>query len=697
MILGVDVGGTFTDFCLLEDDGRIRVHKRLTSPRDPSQSILEGIAEIGAGREATVVHGTTVATNALLERRGARTALITTAGFRDVLEIGRQTRPELYALHPQRPPPLVPAEWRFEVPERVAPARGRGSGGQERALLLEPLDLDAVDRVARLLVEAEIESAAVCLLFSFLYPEHEQAVRERLLAAAPGGGLAISLSSEVLPEFREYERTTTTVINAYVAPLIARYLARLEGGLEGRRLRIMQSNGGSISAQAARTLAARTALSGPAGGVVGAFELARQAGIEQLITFDMGGTSTDVSLCPGRVPQTSEGSIAGLPLRLPIIDIHTVGAGGGSIAHIDAGEALRVGPQSAGADPGPACYGRPGAAHPTVTDANLLLGRLDAEHFLGGAMRLDVDRSRESLSELAARLRLSPEEAAWGVLRVANSNMERAIRKVSVERGHDPRRFALAAFGGAGPLHACELAAALRIPRVFVPPRPGILSALGMILADVAKDYALTVMLPLEGTEAATIERLFGPLGERALDDLIAEGMARDDIVLQAALDMRYVGQSFEITVPLQEAARAGAEGAWRAMPAGLTGLAAAFHDAHRARFGYAQPDEPVEVVNLRLAATGRTTKPAPSAAPLGAADPKAAYAGTKQAWFSDPQPPHGLRPFRTVLYDREKLKPGNVVIGPAVLVQLDCTTVVPPLWHGSVDEWGNVVLKAGE
>ncbi|HNS52385.1 MAG TPA: hydantoinase/oxoprolinase family protein [Anaerolineae bacterium] len=697
MILGVDVGGTFTDFCLLDDGGRIRVHKRLTSPRDPSRSILEGIAEIGAGLDTAVVHGTTVATNALLERRGARTALITTSGFGDVLEIGRQTRPELYALHPQRPPPLVPSEWRFEVPERVAPARGRVPADKERALLLEPLDPAATDRVARQLIELGIESVAVCLLFSFLYPDHERAIRERLLAAAPDGSLTVSLSSDVLPEFREYERTTTTVINAYVAPLIARYLEHLEEGLEGRRLRIMQSNGGAISAQSARALAARTALSGPAGGVVGAFELARQAGVEQVITFDMGGTSTDVSLCPGWVPQTSEGAIAGLPLRLPIIDIHTVGAGGGSIAYVDAGGALRVGPQSAGADPGPACYGRPGATQPTVTDANLLLGRLDADHFLGGAMRLDMARSRESLSELAQRLRLSPEEAAWGVVRVANSNMERAIRKVSVERGHDPRRFTLAAFGGAGPLHACELAAALRIPYVLVPPQPGILSALGMILADVAKDYALTVMLPLESAEAGTLERLFGPLCKRAVEELTSEGIGRGDIVLAPALDMRYVGQSFEITVPLQLFTERGPGSGGQALPAGLPGLAAAFHDAHRVRFGYAQPDEPIEVVNLRLAATGITSKPVPSAAPLGGADPKAAYAGSKEAWFSDPQPPYRVRAFRTALYERERLQPGNVVIGPAVLVQLDCTTAIPPLWHGSVDGRRNLILRAAE
>ncbi|MGD8626945.1 MAG: hydantoinase/oxoprolinase family protein, partial [Anaerolineae bacterium] len=395
MILGVDVGGTFTDLILLDDAGQVRIHKLLTSARDPSRAILTGIADLEVGSEADVIHGATVATNALLERRGARTALITTQGFGDVLAIGRQTRPDLYALHPSRPDPLVPAERRFEVAERVAPARDKPGTG----LVLQAPDPAALDEVVARLLETEVESVAVCLLFSFLHPAHERLVRERITALGGEAAPAVSLSSEVLPEYREYERTATTVINAYVAPLMSRYLTNLEAGLEGRRLRVMQSNGGTISAGAARSLAARTALSGPAGGVVGAFTLARQAGLEQAITFDMGGTSTDVALCPGQIQETSEGTIAGLPLRLPIIDIHTVGAGGGSIARLDAGGALRVGPQSAGSDPGPVCYGlmdddgQPKAHEITVTDANLVLGRLDADHFLGGRMALHLERT----------------------------------------------------------------------------------------------------------------------------------------------------------------------------------------------------------------------------------------------------------------------------------------------------------------
>jgi N-methylhydantoinase A len=360
MILGIDVGGTFTDFVLLDAAGQVSIHKLLTSTRDPSVAILQGIADLDVGAEATVIHGATVATNALLERRGARTALIATEGFRDVLEIGRQTRSDLYALHPTRPEPLVPARWRFELPERV----------DKRGRTLIPLDASATDAVVRQLLAEGIESVAVCFLFSFLNPTHERQVRQRIDSLTGEATPFVSLSSDVLPEYREYERTSTTVINAYVAPLTSRYLSNLERGLGDRRLRIMQSNGGAISAGAARSLAARTALSGPAGGVVGSFELAHMAGFDQAITFDMGGTSTDVSLCPGRIQETSEGTIAGLPLRLPIIDIHTVGAGGGSIARLDAGGALRVGPESAGSDPGPVCYGRDEAIEITVTDAN---------------------------------------------------------------------------------------------------------------------------------------------------------------------------------------------------------------------------------------------------------------------------------------------------------------------------------------
>ena len=675
MILGIDVGGTFTDFVNLNDAGQVCIHKLLTSARDQSVAILQGIADLDAGPETTVVHGATVATNALLERRGARTALITTEGFRDVLEIGRQTRSHLYSLHPTRPEPLVPAPLRFELPERV----------DKNGTILISLDRDATDAVVSKLLEGEIESVAVCFLFSFLNPTHERQVGERIVALGGETAPFVSLSSDVLPEYREYERTSTTVINAYVAPLMNRYLSGLERGLEGRRLRIMQSNGGVISATSARALAARTALSGPAGGVVGAFELARMAGFDQVITFDMGGTSTDVSLCPGRIQETAEGSIAGLPLRLPIIDIHTVGAGGGSIARMDAGGALRVGPESAGSDPGPVCYGREEAQELTVTDANLVLGRMDASHFLGGRMALDLPRTRQQMQGLARRLSLPLDAAAWGVIRVANSNMERAIRTISIERGYDPRDFTLVAFGGAGPLHACELAAALCIPRVFIPPHPGVLSALGMVLADVVKDYSQTVMLPAQKGDAETLKRLFAPLHQRAQADLEAEGLAEAETTLLAALDMRYVGQSYELQVAFQPQIE---------VERGMQQHVADFHEVHRHRFSYASEEEPVEIVNLRLKAIGRTAKPLFSEQPLGGLDPSPAHVGYKEVFFADRETAGAARPFPTALYQRERLTPGNIVVGPAVLFQLDTTTVIPPGWAAAVDGWGNLVAE---
>jgi N-methylhydantoinase A len=548
MRLGVDTGGTFTDFVTVGADGRLHIHKQLSTPADPSRAILSGIATLQIPDTTPVVHGSTVATNALLERRGARAALVTTAGFADLLAIGRQNRPDLYALVPQKPPPLIPKAWRFTVPERVSAA------GEP----LQPLDPAALPPLIAALQAEKIESVAVCLLFSFLYPAHERQIAAALQEALPE--VELSLSVDILPEYREYERTATTVINAYVAPLMRRYLGRLQREVRPRPLTIMQSNGGVISADTAAAAAARTALSGPAGGVVGAHFVAAQAGFPQIITFDMGGTSTDVALCPGRLPTTTRGEIAGLPLRLPIIDIHTVGAGGGSLGHVDAGGALHVGPESAGADPGPACYGRPPGARnlppdgrATVTDANLLLGRLDADHFLGGAMTLDVDAARDALTALANRMGAdSVEEAAWGVLQLANANMERAIRKISVERGYDPRDFTLVPFGGAGPLHACELAAQLGIPRVLIPPTPGVLSALGMLVAPPAKDYSQTIMGPLDPDEPlpAAFTAAREAMQTRARVEMAAEGHTAAAITLQEAVDMRYRGQSHELQLP---------------------------------------------------------------------------------------------------------------------------------------------------
>jgi N-methylhydantoinase A len=673
LIIGIDIGGTFTDFTAIDeaDPHRIRIHKRLTTPDDPARAVLDGLIELGAPPDAIIVHGSTIATNALLERKGARTALITTRGFADVIEIGRQNRPQLYALEPAKPEPLVPRELRFELNERVA---ADGS-------ILQPLDPVEVRALIDQLLDEHIESVAICFLFSFLYPDHEQLVKRAVLAFSSSP--LVSLSSELLPEYREYERTSTTVINAYVAPLIARYLDRLEAKLGGRRLRIMQSNGGVISAATAASQAARTALSGPAGGIVGAFNAAQQTltpsplsrrageGLEvRAISFDMGGTSTDVALCDGALPTTTEGEIAGLPLRLPIMDIHTVGAGGGSIARIDAGGALIVGPQSAGADPGPACYGR-GGTQPTVTDANLVLGRLDADHFLGGQMRLDLDAAQRAVASLSA-FDIQHSALAWGILRVANATMERAIRKISVERGHDPRRFTLVAFGGAGPLHACELADALGIPRVLVPPSPGVLSALGMATADTITDYSRAVLRRAD--EMEEVDSLFVEMESRGREDLLAEGIAEIDIVLQRALDLRYVGQSYEITVQQNSDFSEKSE------------FLEAFHQQHGTRYGHRHPDRAVEIVTARVKAIGRARPIASVEEAEGHQDASEATLGNKPVWLADDW-------IDTDLYERDRLRAGHVLRGPAIVFQFDTTTAIPPGWVAKVDRLRNLLL----
>jgi N-methylhydantoinase A len=662
ILAGVDTGGTFTDLVLFQE-GKLRVHKVFSTPHDPSQAILEGLQELGAlPRLRTLVHGSTVATNAVLEGKGARTGLITTAGFRDVLEIGRQTRPSLYNLRVQKVPPLVPRARRVEVRERL----------NERGEVLLPLDEGSLEEALATLAREEVEAVAVVLLFSFANPAHEQRVAE----AARRRGWYVSASAEVLPEFREYERTSTLVLNAYVGPLIDRYLGQLERALPaGTGLRIMQSNGGSISSAMARREAARTLLSGPAAGVVGARFVARASGIERLIALDIGGTSTDVALVDGAITETTDGRIGGYPTKLPMIDIHTVGAGGGSLAWFDLGGALRVGPRSAGAVPGPAAYGR-GGTEATVTDAHVVLGRLLPEAFLGGSMRLDVAQARQALATVAARLGASLEEAALGIVRIANANMEAAIRLISVERGLDPRHFTLVAFGGAGPLHACELAAALSIPRVLIPAAPGVLSALGMLVADVLKDYVRTLMVPIEQeTAQAAIEAALASLEEQGRADLLAEGFAAEQIQIERYLDLRYVGQSYELTVPFGgDCARAAQQ----------------FHLAHERRFGYSDPNEPVQVVNVRLKARGLVEPPVLERQPL---QPEALVAPLerRQVIFAGERGPQALE---AAVYAREALLPGTQFGGPAIVTQYDTTTVVPPGWRARVDGVGNLLIE---
>ena len=664
-ILGVDVGGTFTDFFFWQD-GRLSIYKRPSTPEDPSRAVILGLEETG-WRPAEVVHGSTVATNAVLERKGARTALVTTRGFRDVLAIGRQTRPRLYDLEPRRPPPIIPDDLRFEVDERL----------DFQGNVLRPLDPADVERVLDRVAEAGAESLAVCLLFSFQDPAHE----EMVASAGRGRGLFVSASHEVLPEYREYERTSTTALNAYVAPVVGRYLSRLEEGLAARgveRLRVMQSSGGSADARAAAALAVRTILSGPAGGVAGAFSIAAQAGFRDVITFDMGGTSTDVCLCPGRIPTGNEAVVGDCPIRTPVVDVHTVGAGGGSIAGIDAGGALRVGPESAGAEPGPACYGQ--GALPTVTDAHLLLGHLLPDRFLGGRLPLSEKRARWAMAGLVGSFGGDALRAAESIVRVANANMERALRVISVQRGYDPRLFTLVAFGGAGPLHACDLAEELGIPRVLVPRFAGVLSAFGMAAADVGRDYSRAFLATLapDGIDDDLAERLaaaYAVLERRAREEMLAEGRPRETLRLERSADLRYAGQSHELTVPLGEPA--------------LPRLLRRFHALHEERYGYSDRDSPVEVVTLRLRAVSPVDGPRLEPLPEGGADTSPARIGERSVWFSA-----GGGAVEAAVFDRERLLAGNVLRGPALVLQLDATTVVPPGWRGAVDAWGNLVLE---
>ena len=556
MRVGVDTGGTFTDF-VYWDGTALRTHKVRSTPQDPARAILAGIK--GPVRE--IVHGSTVATNALLERRGARTALLTTAGFEDLLEIGRQNRAKLYDWFDPGRTPLVPPELRFGLDERVA-----YDGG-----VLQALTPGALERAVEAVAASGAESVAVCLLHSYANPAHERLVGEALRAR----GLFVSLSHEVLPEYREYERASTTAVNAYVSPLMARYLGGLSEALPGgTRLRVFQSNGGSMSARFASEAAVHTVLSGPAGGVLGAAAVARAAGFERILSFDMGGTSTDVALYDGGFTMTSEGELDGLPVRVGMLDVHTVGAGGGSVAWLDPAGALRAGPRSAGADPGPVCYGE--GEEITVTDANLVLGRIDPERFLSGRMTLDVARAQTHMGRLARRCGVSTEELARAIVAAANANMERAIRRVSIERGHDPRDFALVAFGGAGPLHACELADRLEIGTVLAPRDAGVLSAYGMLTADFVREYSQSA-LERDASE------LFGDLERRARQDLADEGF--EQAQLERTVDLRYAGQSYEINVP------------W--------GERTSFDAAHEQLYGYAHRGREVESVAVRLRAVG--------------------------------------------------------------------------------------------
>ena len=661
MFAGVDIGGTFTDL-VLSVDGRLKIHKLLSTPHDPAQAMLAGLAAVspqGPSAITRVSHGSTIATNAILERKGARTALITTKGFRDILAIGRQNRPVLYALQPQLPPPLIRRRWCYEVPERL----------DHTGAVLTPLDMPALDAVLDDIAQQGIESVAVCFLYSYLNPAHEQAVRARILARDLLQEWQIALSSDVLPEFREYERASTVVLDAYVRPVVSRYLGHLQETLPATSLlRIMKSDGGVIGARRARQQAVQTVLSGPAAGVIGAFHVAQLAGFENIITLDMGGTSTDVSLCPGQPVRRADSEIDGLPLRVRLLDIETIGAGGGSIALLDAGGALRVGPQSAGADPGPIVYGR-GGQQVTVSDANAILGRLDPEHFLGGTMPLYLEPAQAALASLAEAMNLSHETAALGVIDVANVNIDRALRRVTIARGHDPRDFTLVAFGGAGPMHACEVAADLEIPRVLIPRHPGVLCALGLLVADVVLDYSRAVLQPVTVETSARLRAQLDEMIAQARADLLREGVAEEAMVFNRLLDVRYRGQSYELAIPFVEDILAG------------------FHSAHTRRYGHAMLEQTVEVVNLRLQATGVVNKPAFVPEQIVDNDGADARLGHRQAFVSDDW-------CRVALYDRAQLCPGATFTGPALVFQLDSTVFIAAGWSARVDGYHNIILE---
>jgi N-methylhydantoinase A len=666
MRVGVDTGGTFTDFVFQTEEG-LRVFKLASTPADASEAIMEGLSRIskltGARlRELEVIHGTTVGTNALLERRGARTALVTTAGFEDVLAIGRQARPALYDLNAVKPEPLVPDQLRFGVRERVA------ASGE----LIEELSERALSLLVKKLRSARPDSIAICLLFSFVRPRHER----RIAKALAQFNVPLSVSHQILPEYREYERTSTVTINAYLQPLMGAYLGRLKKQVP--RLRVMQSSGGSISARVAGTEPVRTILSGPAGGVVGALGVARATGTRNIITFDMGGTSTDVALCDtDGMRMTNEASVAGLPVAVNMMDIHTVGAGGGSIAHVDAGGSLRVGPESAGATPGPACYGR--GLLPTVTDANLVLGRFGGGGLLGGEFKLDEERAHEALSKLARQMsahagrRLSVVEAALGVVRVVNTNMERALRVISVERGYDPREFALISFGGAGGLHAVELARALRIPRVIAPRSAGALSAHGALASDVVKDWSRTLMLEALKETAAKIEQTFREMEREASAALSREGFkSKEKQQHERLLAVRYQGQSFELEIRWKRGGD----------------IASAFHRAHHARYGYAQEKNGVEIVSARLRSTGIVEKLKAERA-RRASRKKITIEAREYATvhFAEGRT-------RTGIYVREGLTPSARLRTPCIITEYSATTLLPPSTGASVDEHDNLIVE---
>jgi N-methylhydantoinase A/oxoprolinase/acetone carboxylase beta subunit len=677
-VVGVDIGGTFTDFMLYDtESGRVDVHKVRSTPDDPGRAMVSGLVELcgNAGVEPgeidAVFHGTTIATNAVLEHKGAETGMLTTKGFRDVVHIGRHQRPQHYSIMqdiPWQSRPFVKRRHRHVVTERIVPPGGE---------VLEPLNEDEVRAAARALKEAGVESVAVCFLFSYVNPEHERRAAEIVAEEIPGA--FVTSSADIFPQFREFERFTTACMNAFVGPSTGRYLERVAGALAGEgvtgKLHVMMSNGGVATADTAAQRPVTLLLSGPAAGVLGGLWAGESTGRKRLITFDVGGTSADIGIVTER--GVSEASardtwVAGYPLLVPMIDIHTIGSGGGSIAYVDSGGAFRVGPRSAGAAPGPAAYGQ-GGDEPTLTDANVVLGRIDPERFLGGEMRLDRELAVAAVQRLADQLALGLLEAAEGIVRIANANMSEAIRSRTVQKGHDPREFALVAFGGGGPTQAAEVAESLDIPEVIVPPYPGITSAMGLLTSDLKYDQMRTVFMT-EG--AIDTERLDGQLASAAdelRERLRSDGVTDGEIDVAAGLDCRYVGQGYELRIPLPDG---------RFDPEALD----EFHRLHEQEYGHAFRD-PIEIVNLRVTATGRRARVERLPASGDGGDP---LLGEGQSVF---RRNGSLSASAARHYERALLPVGESVPGPAILFQRDTTTVVPPGWAACADPSGSLIL----
>lgn len=669
--IGVDSGGTFTDVCLFRDgDAAARVWKVPSTPDDPSRAIAEGIKaalSVHGGNAKAVAylgHGTTVATNALIQGRGAQTGLITSAGFRDLLEIRRQMRPSLYDLQCDKPNPVVPRRLRLEVPERL-----RHDGRVET-----PLDEDALREAAHVLRDAGVDAVAIAFLYAFVDPTHERRAREIVKKVLPNA--FITCSHEVAPEFREYERFSTTAVNASLGPVMEAYVRRLEDRVDDLKIpappHITQSNGGVISCATAAAEPVRTVLSGPSTGVVGAIALGRLAGVPDLITFDMGGTSTDVALVrDGQAVRSGQSEVHGHPLKIPMLDIHTVGAGGGSIARIDTGGLLKVGPESAGAAPGPACYGG-GSREATVTDANVVLGVLHPTHLLAGRMPIERALAEAAVDQLGRKLGLSREAVADGIVSIVVANMAKAIRVISVQRGHDPRHLALMAFGGAGPIHAARLARELECPKILVPPHPGILCATGLLMTDMVTNYAHTRLTPLDGAEEL-IAGEFAALEATAAEWFEAEGIPDDARTTVRSIDMRYAGQNYELPVHAAEP----------------SALQTAFEAEHERMYGYTAPEEPIQLVTFRLEATGQVPKseflPAPARDEGTAPQPR----GTRDMWLSDKKDWTA-----TPLYDRADLAPGDRLDGPAIVEQMDSTTLILAGQRATIDRFANIVIE---